>query len=93
MLGMKQQPVWRDQSHLGLKAEPEGWAHRPGLPSAVTRVWGGVFFSFFFRLFWILVAVQIFSSCRTGASHCSGFSRCGAQALGTRASVAAVHGL
>ena len=44
MLGMEQQPVWCDQSHLGLKAEPEGWAHRPGLPSKVTRVWGGVFF-------------------------------------------------
>lgn len=44
MLGMEQQPVWCDQSHLGLKAEPEGWAHRLGLPSEVTRVWGGASF-------------------------------------------------
>ena len=44
MLGMEQQPVWCDQSHLGLKAEPEGWAYRPGLPSEVTRVWGGASF-------------------------------------------------
>ena len=27
------------------------------------------------------------------ASHCGGFSRCGAQALGTRASVVVAHGL
>ena len=35
----------------------------------------------------------LFSSCGTRASCCSGFSRCGAQAPGAWASVAAVHRL
>ena len=35
----------------------------------------------------------LLSSCGVRASHCSGFSRCGAQALGTCASVAEAHGL
>ena len=34
-----------------------------------------------------------FSSCSERASHCGGFSCCGAWALGTRASVAVAHGL
>ena len=35
-----------------------------------------------------------FSSCgEVGASHCGGFSCCGAQALGLRASVVEAHGL
>ena len=47
-------------------------------------------------LCWVLLAVQAFSgcgrrgllsSCGAGASHCGGFSCCGAWALGTRASV------
>ena len=33
------------------------------------------------------------SGCGTWASHCSGFSRCGAQALGEWASVVMAHGL
>ena len=61
MLGMDQQPVWRDQSHLGLKAEPEGWAHRPGLPSEVTRVWGGVFF--LWAVLGLCCLAQAFSGC------------------------------
>ena len=39
---------------------------------------------------------QAFSSCdkcSAQASHCSGFSRFGAQALGASASMVAVHGL
>ena len=31
--------------------------------------------------------------CGAWASHCSGFSCCGAQALGTRTSVVVAHGL
>ena len=31
--------------------------------------------------------------CGARASHCGGFSCCGAQALGTRASVVVAHGL
>ena len=34
----------------------------------------------------------LLSSCGARASHCSGFSCCGAWALGTQASVAAAHG-
>ena len=37
--------------------------------------------------------VRAFSSCGMRVSHCGGFSCCGAQALGTQASVAVVHGL
>ena len=55
------------------------------------------FLYFYFWLCWVFVAGWAFSSCRewrllcscgTWASHCSGFS-CGAQALGTGASVLA----
>ena len=35
----------------------------------------------------------LLSSCCSRASHCSGFSCCVAQALGTRASVFVAHGL
>ena len=34
-----------------------------------------------------------FSSCGVQASHCSGFSCCGARALGVQASVVEAHGL
>ena len=37
--------------------------------------------------------IQAFLSCCVQASHCSGYSCCGAQALGTRASVVLVQGL
>ena len=56
----------------------------------------------FFWLHWVLVALyevclvavsRGYSSLRAVASHRSGFSRHGAQALGTRASVVAAHGL
>ena len=56
------------------------------------------FFFFFFKLCWVLVAVRwlsliaesgVFSSDGGWASHCEGFSCCGAQALGTWASVVA----
>ena len=58
----------------------------------------GVFFNF--TLFVVVVVAlglcccaKAFSSCSTQASHCNGFSCCGAQALGSRASVVAAHGL
>ena len=35
----------------------------------------------------------LLSTCGVWASHCSGFSCCGAQALGTQASVVVAHGL
>ena len=56
----------------------------------------------FISLCWAFVAAQGLSlvvasgstlPCGAHASHCSGFSCCGAQALGTRTSVAAVLGL
>ena len=37
--------------------------------------------------------VQVFSSCGERASHCGGFSCCGARTLGARASVVAACGL
>ena len=36
---------------------------------------------------------RAFSSCGERASHCGGFSCCGAWTLGTQASVAVAHGL
>ena len=36
---------------------------------------------------------RAFFSCGAQASHCGGFSYCGAQSLGTRASVVLAHGL
>ena len=36
---------------------------------------------------------QAFSSCSAQASHCSGFSRCGALALGTQASAVGMWAL
>ena len=35
----------------------------------------------------------LLSNCSTWASHCNGFSCCGAQALGSQASVVVAHGL
>ena len=37
--------------------------------------------------------MRAFSSCGERASHCAGFSCCGAQALGAPASVVVAHGL
>ena len=36
---------------------------------------------------------ELLSSCNAQASHCGGFSGCGAQALGAQASVVAAPGL
>ena len=47
-----------------------------------------LFFSFFFSF---LTALGL--RCGAWASHCSGFSCCGAWALGARASVVVAHGL
>ena len=41
----------------------------------------------------LLVESRGYSSCGAWASHCGGFSCCGAQALGARASVIVAHGL
>ena len=60
------------------------------------------FIYFIFWLHWVFVAVHGLSlvvasggcsSCGARASHCSGFSCCGAQALGARASVVVARGL
>ena len=54
-----------------------------------------IFVSVYFWLHWVFIAARAFSSlqwagatlrCAAWASHCEGFSCCGAQALGTRAS-------
>ena len=51
----------------------------------------------FIYLFWAALGLrccgQTFSSCGERASHCSGFSCCGVQALGARASVVVARGL
>ena len=68
-----------------------------------------LFFSFLKNLFYLLFLAVLglrccthaFSSCSerellrcgAGASHCGGFSCCGARALGTQASVVVAHGL
>ena len=55
-----------------------------------------VYLLFYFWLCWVPLAVQAFSgcgnrgllsSCSVGASHCGGFSCCGAWTLGIQASV------
>ena len=53
-----------------------------------------IFFKFFiyFWLCWVFVLVAALH-CSARASHCGGFSCCGAQALGTLASVVVTHGL
>ena len=57
---------------------------------------------FFFWLRWVFAAVHRlslvvvsrgYSFCGVWASHCGGFSYCGARALGAWASVVVVHGL
>ena len=59
-------------------------------------------FTVFFKiyLFYLFLAAlglrcyaQAFSNCGERASHCGGFSCCGARALGTQASVVVAHGL
>ena len=56
----------------------------------------------YFCLCWVFIAVRGLSlvvargatlCCGVWASHCGGFSCCGARALGTRASVVVAHGL
>ena len=56
---------------------------------------------YIFWLRWVFVAVRGLSlvvasgatlRCGARASHCGGFSCCGARALGTRASVGVAHG-
>ena len=56
----------------------------------------------YFWLRWVFVAARRFSlvgesgatlRCGERASHCCGFSHCGARALGVRASIVAAHGL
>ena len=59
--------------------------------------------TFFFQLCWVFIAAcrlfsscsewWLLSSCSAQASHCSGFSCCGAQALGCMGSVVVAHGL
>ena len=62
------------------------------------RVWQFLFFLFYKCIYLFLAAlglrccVQAFSSCGEQASHCDGFPCCGAQALGTRASVVVARG-
>ena len=55
-------------------------------------------FDFMFELCWVFIDVRVLSgcgesgllsNCSVRASHCNGFSYCGAQALGMQASVAA----
>ena len=63
----------------------------------------GFFLSFFkiylfiFWLLWVFVAAcskrELLFVGGARASHCGGFSCCGAQALGTQASVVVAHGL
>ena len=57
---------------------------------------------FYFWLHWVFVAARGLSlvaaigatlRCGVWASHCGGFSCCGARALGARASVVVAHGL
>ena len=45
------------------------------------------------RLSLVAVSQGYSYHCGAQASHCGGFSRCRAQALGSQASVVAVHGL
>ena len=49
-------------------------------------------FFFFFNKFIYLFLAALGLRCGAGASHCSGFSCCGAQALGARASVVVARG-
>ena len=61
-----------------------------------------VLFIYYFWLCWVFVAAHGLSlvaasgatlHCGAPASHCGGFSCCGARALGMRASVVVAHGL
>ena len=68
------------------------------------NLWLAYLFSFFKKinlfiylwLFWVFVAVRGLSLVAAGgawASHCRGFSCCGARGLGTQASVVMARGL
>ena len=61
-----------------------------------------IYLFIYFWLHWVLVAARGLSlvavsgatlRCGARASHCSGFSCCGARALGMRPSVVVAHGL
>ena len=73
-----------------------------GIPPGHTPVdnerieWNHFLFFFiylFLNLFIYLFLAVLGLCCRAWASHCSGFSCCGAQALGVQASVAVARGL
>ena len=49
--------------------------------------------SLFLAMLGLYCFAWAFSSCRAWASHCSGFSCCGAQAPGRRTSVISANGL
>ena len=51
-----------------------------------------LFICLFLVVLGLRCCAQAFCSCGEWASHCNGFSCCGAQALGTKASVFAAHG-
>ena len=51
------------------------------------------YFILFLAALGLHCCTQAFSSCGVRASHCSGFSCCGARALGARASVVVARGL
>ena len=52
-----------------------------------------LFIYLFMAVLGLCCCVRAFSSCGARASHCSGFSCCGAQALDARASVVVARGL
>ena len=52
-----------------------------------------ILFYLFLAALGLCCCAWAFSSCGVRASHCSGFSCCGAQALGVRASVVVARGL
>ena len=85
--------------------EAVNWKTLVGMNLLVLSFLFHLFFFFFhslFKLLWVFVAMCAFLQlqaagatlgCGAWASHCSGFSGCRAQALGTRASVVAAPGL
>ena len=85
--------------HHGLNRCPLQWKRSPFFPLIYYYYY---YYFFFLAVLGLRCCVQAFSSCgERGATlscgaqppHCGGFSCCGAQALGARASVVVVHGL
>ena len=89
-------------------AKPEAsnnWASTPRCDGGINQLLllEHALFFFFFWLCWVLIAARGLSlvaasggyslCCGAWASHCSGFSCCGARALGAQASVVVAHGL